>query len=334
MHFKSYKNWLNENEKQGVVVLFPGGFKPLTAGHLGLIKRYTEHPEVKEVRVLIGPGIRNGIDQKLSLKIAEELLSSFNNVSAEAVPYPSPILTAYKYITDEAEPGVYALAGSKKGGDYERVTNFAEDFSPNGKYASFLNEGVKVIELPIDAEPLIYQGRTDDNDGKPISASIMRKDILNDDYENFITNYPGYNERIIKKIWKMLKRVVIEGTEEETDEIINEYGHTGYGIFNNYRKIDDNNLKPYVRPKTFIIKNLHANGFVEDMEKLENLVKNGTSEYFKGNIIDGMQYVMNYVNNWKNIKTIKWQKKLMSDAQEILDEIWETQQRKRNRKNK
>jgi hypothetical protein len=162
----------------------------------------------------------------------------------------------------------------------------------------------------------------------------MRKDILNDDYENFITNYPGYNERIIKKIWKMLKRVVIEGTEEETDEIINEYGHIGYGIFNNYRKIDDNKLKPYVRPKAFIIKNLHANGFFEDMEKLENLVKNGTSEYFKGNIIDGMQYVMNYVNNWKNIKTIKWQKKLMSDAQEILDEIWETQQRKRNRKNK
>ena len=129
MHFKSYKNWLNENDKQGVVVLFPGGFKPLTAGHLGLIKRYAEHPEVKEVRVLIGPGIRNGIDQKLSLKIAEELLASFNNVSVEAVKYPSPILTAYKYITDEAKPGVYALAGSKKGGDYVRVTKFAEDFS-------------------------------------------------------------------------------------------------------------------------------------------------------------------------------------------------------------
>lgn len=207
---------------EGVTVLLPGGFKPLTAGHLGLIKRYAEHPEVKEVRVLIGPGIRNGIDQKLSLKIAEELLSSFDNVSAEAVPYPSPILTAYKYITDEAEPGTYALAGSKKGGDYERVTKFAEDFSPGGKYASFLNDGVKVIELPIDAEPLIYKGRTDDNNGKPISASIMRKDILNDDYENFVTNYPRYNERIIKKIWKMLKRVVIEGAEEEYDGGLNE----------------------------------------------------------------------------------------------------------------
>lgn len=117
-------------------------------------------------------------------------------------------------------------------------------------------------------------------------------------------------------------------------ESINEYGHIGYGIFNNYRKIDDNNLKPCVRPKAFIVKNLHANGFFEDMEKLENLVKNGTPEYFKGNLIDGMQYVMNYANNWKNIKTVKWQKKLMSDAQEILDQIWETQQRKRNRKNK
>ena len=97
-------------------------------------------------------------------------------------------------------------------------------------------------------------------------------------------------------------------------------------FFFNKLLMGDNNLKPYVRPKAFIIKNLHANGFFEDMEKLENLVKNGTSEYFKGNIIDGMQYVMNYANNWKNIKTTKWQKKLMSDAQIILDQIWETQQ--------
>ena len=262
MHFKSYKNWLNEidaNVSQSymskeqndawedllheVIVLFPGGFKPLTAGHIELIKRYATNIFTKEVRVLIGPGIRNGIDQKLSLKIAEELLSSFDNVSVEAVPYPSPILTAYKYITDEAKPGVYALAGSKKGGDYERVTKFAEDFSPDGKYASFLNDGVNVIELPIDADPAIYQGRTDDNDGKPISASIMRKDILNDDYENFVTNYPGYNERIIKKIWKMLKRVVIEGAEEETDEIINESMALKQRLVRDYEQLEDHLAK-------------------------------------------------------------------------------------------
>ena len=222
MYFKSYKSWLNENIEENVIVLFPGGFKPLTAAHIQLMKRYAEHPNVKEVRVLIGPGVRNGITQEISLKIAEELLTSFDNVSIEAVKYPTPILTAYKYITDEAEPGIYALAGSKKGGDYKRVTQFADDFSPMGKYAKLLRKGVKVIEMPVEVNLINYERRTDENNKKPISASILRRDILNNDYENFKTNYPGYDEHTIQKIWDILKPVVVEGLEEEYDEIINE----------------------------------------------------------------------------------------------------------------
>ena len=41
MAFRSFKNWkLNENDSDGVTVLYPGGFKPMTGGHLDLIKRY------------------------------------------------------------------------------------------------------------------------------------------------------------------------------------------------------------------------------------------------------------------------------------------------------
>ena len=188
MYFKSYKNWLQENKSNGVIVLLPGGFKPLSAGHISLIKKYVSHPNVKEVKVLIGPGIRNGIDQNTSLKIAEELLASFNDVSIEAVKYPSPLLTAYKYIVEEAEPGTYALAGSKKGNDYVRVTNFVRDFARNGKYEDMKPKDVAVMELDVDTEPLTYKGRTDEKEGQPISASILRADVLNDDYENFKTN--------------------------------------------------------------------------------------------------------------------------------------------------
>ena len=45
---------LNE-EKDGIIVLLPGGFKPPHIGHFELAKRYASLPNVQEVRILIGP---------------------------------------------------------------------------------------------------------------------------------------------------------------------------------------------------------------------------------------------------------------------------------------
>jgi cytidyltransferase-like protein len=133
MKFTSYKNWLNEEKNQKIIILYPGSFKPLHYGHIQLIRRYAEHSDVKEVKVLIGPGVRNGITQKESIEVANLLLQDFDNVSVEAVKYPSPILTAYKYM-ETAEPGTYAMAGVKKGNDYDRVLKFVKDYAPDGNY--------------------------------------------------------------------------------------------------------------------------------------------------------------------------------------------------------
>lgn len=212
MAFIRYKDWLNENKTESVTVLLPGGFKPMHIGHIDLIKRYATHPDVKEVKVLIGPGVRNGITQKESLEIAKELLKPFDNVSIETVKYPSPVLTAYKYM-ENAKPGIYAMAGSKKGEgdeDYKRVLKFIQDFQPEGKYFKSLPKGVSVIELPVNTEPMYYEGRTDENEGKPISASVLRQDVINDDYNNFRTNYPGYDDDTIMKIYKTTQMVITE----------------------------------------------------------------------------------------------------------------------------
>jgi nicotinamide mononucleotide adenylyltransferase len=212
MKFTSFKFWLNENAKDGVTVLLPGGFKPMHIGHVDLVRRYANHPDVKEVKVLIGPGVRNGITQKESLEVAKELLKDFDNVSVEAVKYPSPVLTAYKYM-ETAEPGTYAMAGVKKGKDdedYKRVLKFVKDFQPEGKYYHTLPKGVNVVELLVNTDPIYYKGRTDENEGKPISASTLRRDIINDDYNNFMTNYPGYDHDTIQKIWDTTQMVITE----------------------------------------------------------------------------------------------------------------------------
>ena len=205
--FQKLDDWLieNFNSSEQVTILYPGGFKPMTGGHLDLIKRYINNIDIKELKVLIGPGVRNGITQDIAYNIATKLTESLDKVIIEAVKWPSPILTAYKMI-GEATPGIYALASSSKGNDYKRVQDFVEKHN-NGKYPP--PPGVKVIEYPLDVEPKIYKGRTDEYNGQPISASILRQDIINDDYQNFETNYPENTEEEIRYVWNQLAGIVL-----------------------------------------------------------------------------------------------------------------------------
>lgn len=218
MKFKSYTRWVNESSfDEGIIVLYPGGFKPMTGGHLELIKRYAEHPDVKEVRVLIGPGIRSGIDQDKAVKIAERLTSDLEKVSIEGVEWPSPVLTAYKII-GEADPGVYALAASSKGEDYKRVQDFVRKHQPdfvNKKGISYSREkdGVYVVELPLDVNPLEFAGRDDEYEGNPISASVLRNDIVNDDFDNFVTGYPESDPEDIQFVWDELAETVMNESQ-------------------------------------------------------------------------------------------------------------------------
>ncbi|MCK9447112.1 hypothetical protein M0Q50_09700 [bacterium] len=191
--------------KREVTILFPGGFKPMHIGHIELIKRYIEHPNVKEIKVLIGPGIRNGITQNISLQIAEELLSLYNNISIEVVNWPTPVTSCYKFI-ETAKPGTYAMAASEKEDDYKKVLKFFTNFSDK-KYAK--PNGVNIILLPINVTPLIYKNRTDDKNNQSISSTILRNDVLNNDYNNFKSNYPGYDNNIILNIWNIIKNVII-----------------------------------------------------------------------------------------------------------------------------
>jgi phosphopantetheine adenylyltransferase len=188
-----------------IIVLFPGSFKPLTSAHIELIKRYALRPDVKQVKVMIGSGIRNGIDHKLALRIAKQLLKDVDKASIELTQYASPLLSAYKYI-ETASPGVYTLASSSKDSDYERVHNFILQHDIDGKYYKVKPKDVKVVELPVNYSALVYTGRNDKYEGKPISASILRNDVITNQYDKFVTNYPGYNSTTLSYIWNILKQ--------------------------------------------------------------------------------------------------------------------------------
>lgn len=250
MSFKNIKNWLNEIDgnlamaspyvdmtseendmwadihEEGVTVIYPGGFKPLTGGHLSLIKQYDNNEFVNKVLVLVGPGVRNGIDQQMAEDIAEKLTEGMEKVEVEASKWPSPVLTAYKMM-EEAEPGIYALGSSNKGGDYERTENFTKKHQKGGKFCRE-DDGVYVIEMPVNVNPLEFNGRTDEYEGEPISASILRDDIVNDDLENFATGYPNSSPEEIDFVWTALASSVMNESVYAGNAITKTAGTGGY----------------------------------------------------------------------------------------------------------
>ena len=55
---------------QKTVAIFGGGFKPPTKGHFGVVKLALDrYPEIDELKIFVGGGIRDGITQEESIKI-------------------------------------------------------------------------------------------------------------------------------------------------------------------------------------------------------------------------------------------------------------------------
>jgi hypothetical protein len=194
-----------------ITVLYPGGFKPVHGGHLALIKKYIERPDVNEVQILVGKGIRNGITQEYAVKMLEKLLEGWPKVSIITIEENSPVLSAYN-ILKESHFGAFALAASNKETEnQERIKLFVEKHSIGGR---FFKEGVEAVELAVDINPQIFEGRHDEYNGKPISSTILREDISKGNIADFQTGYLGATNEQILYIWNMLEGL----TEKEVED--------------------------------------------------------------------------------------------------------------------
>jgi hypothetical protein len=189
-----------------ITVLFPGGFKPLTGAHLALANRYAQDPQVERVILLIGPKEREGITRDKTMEMFG-LLNSNPKIEIQPTEFNSPIMAAYEYLfaLPEDATGKFAMAASTKGDDYVR----AKDFVPNvDKYATIgdkkgrrIPAGIDATELSVNVDPLTY------NNGHPISATIVRQSLVDDDYETFRLSYPTNSDAEVKNAWQILKGI-------------------------------------------------------------------------------------------------------------------------------
>jgi hypothetical protein len=211
---------------KNITVLFPGGFKPITAAHLALAERYAKHPKVSRVIMLIGPKQRDSITQAQSIK-AFDTLNTNTKISIEPTSIESPIAAVYEYLFN-ADSGTYALAAGGKDDDYKRVDQLirsVDKYKETGdKSGRKINPDINVVELKVSVTPITYE------DGTPISASSTRAALANNNIQQFKQSYPGIDAARVERVYKIYKgrtnesiftrhwwNAVFEGLEDPKD---------------------------------------------------------------------------------------------------------------------
>jgi len=202
-----------QERTSNTIILFPGSFSPFTDGHYGLVARYLSEANrkglnVSEVRILMSMKEREGIDPGVVYQFVEAIYN--NDKRVKVVPCTaSPVRVVYEEVMNRDNVGnSYILARSDKDND-QVAEAFYKDFSKGGKY---WYDGVSVIDLDVDRSPIVYKDRNDENINKPVSGTIAREDLKNNDYNSFKSSYsmilqlPNISERHLKKLFKMLKR--------------------------------------------------------------------------------------------------------------------------------
>ena len=196
--------------REKINIMVPGGFKPVHAGHIELIESYLKgDPEHDtNVYVIISNKDREGLSAQTSYDFLNKIFGKFRNFHCIISPDKSPVYTVYNMTaTKFFGDGLYAMGSSTKENDVERQLEYNKRFSKDGSYYT---PGVKVIMLIPEGMPM-YHTRDDDFNNTPISSTIMRQDLIRDDYNAFLSAYEvpyltGYvDEPMIQEYYRQLK---------------------------------------------------------------------------------------------------------------------------------
>jgi len=211
--------------QNNITVLMPGGFKPPHDGHLSLANKFASRSDVDKVLVMVGPTEREGINRKQSLAIWNALPKN-PKVKVIPVSEDNPMTAAFKYVFNLPKDSTETIAlgsSSKDPDDAKRakifrlaIEKYKNTPSKNGETAP---PNIVVTDLTDDVYS-VYKNRTDDLNGSSISATTLRNDLKNNDFNNFKTNYPNIDERTVKKIFHILKGTTMNELKKQRYMVI------------------------------------------------------------------------------------------------------------------
>jgi hypothetical protein len=191
-----------EEDTLGTVALFGGGFKPPTKGHLEVVLQgLKEHPEVKQIHILVGSGERNGVTQEEAIKIWE-MYQKFIPVSSQIIPVQSPFSYIKTYLQDHPDEKVYQFIGARPDNpedeaDVAQRTAYAKKYSKNAMPVKVQTKG-------------------------GVSGTMARKAALSGNNDEFITYFPSdltdaEKQEIINMISSVIKEQLNENASYSSD---------------------------------------------------------------------------------------------------------------------
>ena len=127
---------LNESVEQ-ITALFGGGFKPPTKGHLDVVLNgLKQNPEINNLKIIVGGGVRDSITQDQSTKIWE-LYRDIGFIPVETEIIKANPFNYYKeYLKSNPDDKTYVFIGSREGSegdqfDLNQRTQFIKKYSDN-----------------------------------------------------------------------------------------------------------------------------------------------------------------------------------------------------------
>ena len=209
---------LNE-DKQEIIGIYAGGFKPPTAGHFAVVEEaLKQYPEIDKLIVLVGSGIRDGIEQAESILVWEIYQNYLPmKVEIQAATKP-PIGAVYSYAKNNPEDTVYWILGARDGNDEDLSDIVSRTAAIDKKEDKYNNVEVKII--------------TTSNKG--MSGTNARKALLSGDKETFFKFIPTIVDEK-EEIFSILRPAVKENIPDAKDD-----GKSApYG--SGYEKVDSKN---------------------------------------------------------------------------------------------
>ena len=114
---KSLLEGLLPENKNKIVALYGGGFKPPIGGHFEVVaEALKQYPEIDELIILVGSGERNGISQAEAILIWE-IYQNYLPSKVKIQPSKMPIGDIYSFAKNNPQDIIYWIIGKREGAD-------------------------------------------------------------------------------------------------------------------------------------------------------------------------------------------------------------------------
>lgn len=171
------------------VAIYGGGFKPPTKGHFHVVEKALEqYPEIDELKIFVGGGVRDGITQDESLQIWDIYKKHISDI-IDVEPSVAPVKSVLGYAKENPDIKVYWILGAREG-DEDDLKDIEERTKSLSKYP---NIEVKVITT-----------------AGGVSGTKTRAAIKSDNKEQFFHLIPDVSDEEKEQIWDIVSPVIKE----------------------------------------------------------------------------------------------------------------------------